>query len=317
VFEVTIKHKDESYRRQRTGPHPIIVGRDPACELATADSSVSRRHAMLWEEAGKLLIRDLGSANGTWRDTTRILGPVDLAPGDRVRVGLETTLDIRELLASTPDRNIPLLEHIGTRTLVPVLGPIFTISNDSDADFWVSDAPHGSVSVVVQPSGALRLRHAGHEVYLPKGEEFSVGDRRFRVTDILSTMGSTLSEQGHGMAYRLSVGLDPDSTAWGEISWGVGNRRYHIRGGNKALLLYLLGRPHIGIGPPASPGHWVSDETILTGIWGRAGDLNKLYVLIHRLRTDIGGVGLDGDCIEKRTGATRIHLGSDSETTLT
>jgi hypothetical protein len=42
------------------------IGRDPDCDLALADdATVSRRHALLQWEAGRWMLRDLGSKNGT------------------------------------------------------------------------------------------------------------------------------------------------------------------------------------------------------------------------------------------------------------
>lgn len=47
----------------------VFAGRDPStCQLAFADPTLSRRHAELFVDNGKLFIHDLGSANGTWVD---------------------------------------------------------------------------------------------------------------------------------------------------------------------------------------------------------------------------------------------------------
>jgi hypothetical protein len=47
-----------------------------------------------------------------------------------------------------------------------------------------------------------------------------------------------------------------------------------------------------------------------SGIWGRRGDANKLYVLLHRVRTELGAAGLDPRCVQKRPGMTRINAGA-------
>src|SRR2546430_6497785 len=50
---------------------PILIGRDPACQLHVDTPVVSRRHAeVAWTEHGWGL-RDLGSSNGTYLDGKR------------------------------------------------------------------------------------------------------------------------------------------------------------------------------------------------------------------------------------------------------
>lgn len=54
-----IRSRDEGY----------VVGRNPqAADLVLPDNSVSRRHARLMIRGQRLMIEDLGSANGTWLD---------------------------------------------------------------------------------------------------------------------------------------------------------------------------------------------------------------------------------------------------------
>jgi len=51
---------------------PTVVGRSRQAGLTVAHPMVSRRHAELFETAGLLMIRDLGSLNGTVIDGKRI-----------------------------------------------------------------------------------------------------------------------------------------------------------------------------------------------------------------------------------------------------
>ena len=50
----------------------IILGRDPSCDMAIADPSVSSRHALISTDNGIFQIKDLGSTNGTWVNGVRI-----------------------------------------------------------------------------------------------------------------------------------------------------------------------------------------------------------------------------------------------------
>ncbi len=49
-----------------------IVGRSETCDVRLLDDRVSRRHAMVWREAGKTYVVDLGSANGTTLDGSAV-----------------------------------------------------------------------------------------------------------------------------------------------------------------------------------------------------------------------------------------------------
>jgi DNA-binding NtrC family response regulator len=50
----------------------VEIGADPACQLVLQDPAVSRRHASVSQIAGRLVVRDLGSRNGTLFGGARI-----------------------------------------------------------------------------------------------------------------------------------------------------------------------------------------------------------------------------------------------------
>src|SRR5262249_61252179 len=50
----------------------VEIGADPACQLVLHDPAVSRRHASISYVAGRLVVRDLGSRNGTLFGGARI-----------------------------------------------------------------------------------------------------------------------------------------------------------------------------------------------------------------------------------------------------
>lgn len=73
---------------------PTTLGRDPAvCQVVLAgDDSVSRQHATISQRPdGTWVIRDLGSANGTWavrgRERQRVTGEHVLREGDQIDLG--------------------------------------------------------------------------------------------------------------------------------------------------------------------------------------------------------------------------------------
>jgi FHA domain len=63
------------------------VGRHPESDIFLDDITVSRRHAEFTRDAGgKVVVRDLGSLNGTYVNRERIEEQV-LSPGDEVQIG--------------------------------------------------------------------------------------------------------------------------------------------------------------------------------------------------------------------------------------
>lgn len=73
-------------------PYPLdaeetTIGRHPDCTIQLDSNMVSRRHARVFRDGPKLRVEDLQSGNGTFVNGTRLVEPVDLKHGDRVKVG--------------------------------------------------------------------------------------------------------------------------------------------------------------------------------------------------------------------------------------
>lgn len=64
----------------------LVVGRSEGCDVTIADGSVSRLHARLVADGEGVYVEDLGSANGTFVDGSRVRGRARLAGGQEVRV---------------------------------------------------------------------------------------------------------------------------------------------------------------------------------------------------------------------------------------
>jgi predicted component of type VI protein secretion system len=65
---------------------PTVIGRGRECRLCIAHPMVSRRHCELAEVEGLLVLRDLGSLNGTFIEEQRI-SEAALRPGDQFTIG--------------------------------------------------------------------------------------------------------------------------------------------------------------------------------------------------------------------------------------
>lgn len=72
----------------------IVVGRKNTCDLRIPLSSVSRQHFRVdLDDDDKLMLRDLGSSNGTFYNGERVL-EAELGAGDQIRVGPVTFIVI-------------------------------------------------------------------------------------------------------------------------------------------------------------------------------------------------------------------------------
>jgi len=74
-------------RRFRLHRAEVIIGRDAACDVPLDDGTCSRRHVRIYSpRAGRYVLEDLGSHNGTYVNGERVPSRT-LVDGDEVRVG--------------------------------------------------------------------------------------------------------------------------------------------------------------------------------------------------------------------------------------
>ena len=87
----------------------VLVGRGVEAELQLIDEKVSREHCVFEAQGTGVVVRDLGSRNGTWVNGERIQAPRLLAPNDTVGIG-ETLVvyspDVEALLARDGDSTL-------------------------------------------------------------------------------------------------------------------------------------------------------------------------------------------------------------------
>ncbi len=86
----------------RKGPKPgqqftfiqdtVALGRRDDNDVVIDDPQISRRHASLSWEEGTFVLRDLGSANGTFLNAARITEPHILREGDAISLGSDVVL---------------------------------------------------------------------------------------------------------------------------------------------------------------------------------------------------------------------------------
>ncbi len=66
----------------------LTIGRSPGCGISTSyDIYSSTLHARLVPEGGRVFVEDLGSTNGTFVNSERVVKPTKLGKGDLLQVG--------------------------------------------------------------------------------------------------------------------------------------------------------------------------------------------------------------------------------------
>jgi len=110
------------------------IGRGDECSLRPKSDAISRKHCLLLIEANQVVIRDLGSKNGTYVNGDRVEGDRALKPGDHLKVGpLEFEVMIDYGLGGDKRPKVENIAEAASRTFD---------SNASDADVtsWLEEA---------------------------------------------------------------------------------------------------------------------------------------------------------------------------------
>ncbi len=100
--QVKLRHEKTGQTFSAKG-YTIIIGRDPKAAQVVIRSDeekhVSGRHAEIqFHSDGAIVVRDLGSRNGTWVNDRRVIGDVPLQKGDKLLLGNAPTVLIVEAL---------------------------------------------------------------------------------------------------------------------------------------------------------------------------------------------------------------------------
>ena len=65
--------------------HSVLIGRHPVCDVRFDSLRVSRRHCIVIPKGVAVVVRDLGSTNGTWINGRRVAWGL-LRPGDEIAI---------------------------------------------------------------------------------------------------------------------------------------------------------------------------------------------------------------------------------------
>jgi two-component system, NtrC family, sensor kinase len=86
VLTLLVLQGPDKGRRFELPDEPVLIGRESR-QLPITDNTVSRRHAELHPEDGSWILKDMGSANGSYVNGARVNNTFSLKLGDQIRVG--------------------------------------------------------------------------------------------------------------------------------------------------------------------------------------------------------------------------------------
>ena len=89
----------------KVGNKPVVVGRGDHADLKIDDPSVSSTHAELVRRGGAIHVKDLGSTNGTFVNSSRISAETELHDGDLVKFG-EAAFELIDGALTEPEPEI-------------------------------------------------------------------------------------------------------------------------------------------------------------------------------------------------------------------
>lgn len=286
-------HQGEVVHTRLLEDDPVHIGRSSSNDLVLSTVDVSGHHAILYREAGQVLLKDLNSSNGTFLNGDRVRHAVPVQPGDSVRFGRTAVVS---LSGGAPiERLVYRLQRVDSDLVWPVRGPVFELADHADAALVFSgEEPWLAVD--------------GEQVeQVAVGEPFTVDGVPYVLCEVEGATAETVRPNDSAYPYHLEVQLGEGKAA---LLHPKSRLRCDFNTENRAALLYALGERWLADGPGPGRG-WMDDRDLAIAVWGRAHrdqGSNNLHVLVHRVRSEAGAAGFERWFIEKRRGRTRVQV---------
>ncbi len=91
-FEVKVKQGPRKGKKFEVKTEALVFGSGKEADIILEAPGVEARHAQIVFQGGQVLLEDLGTQTGTFRNGQRLLGPVQVFPGDRIGLGPNVVL---------------------------------------------------------------------------------------------------------------------------------------------------------------------------------------------------------------------------------
>ena len=176
-----------------------VVGAHADCDVRISDPTVSRRHARLHVEDGKVAVEDLSSRNGTRVDGVPVHAVTPLRPGQQLRIGA-VDARVEEVSAGEVEAAIVFARpDLRADAGMPATGGAPTASLGSLGAF-VSEALPGLLARLVRGGDELEVAQA-------------VGAALFEHTPCLDVEVRRLGPDGDGLLFAARRGEDARTPA--------------------------------------------------------------------------------------------------------
>ncbi|GMU61418.1 MAG: hypothetical protein AMXMBFR34_31810 [Myxococcaceae bacterium] len=84
---LVVIHGEDLGKKYDLSDDALIIGRSSKCDVEVDQDSVSRNHARVHHDGSRVLVKDLGSTNGTFVNDAQIEGDHRLRNGDLIKIG--------------------------------------------------------------------------------------------------------------------------------------------------------------------------------------------------------------------------------------
>jgi EAL domain-containing protein (putative c-di-GMP-specific phosphodiesterase class I) len=169
---------------------PFLVGRLPDCALCIPSAQVSKQHAQIVADAGRLYVHDLGSTNGTFVNRRRVAQREPLHDGDLLYFASEAFRVQRKSndahLRTVAEGSFVVVESLcqfdrlmSERAIVPHFQPVVTLSGGEIVGYEM--LARGTLSGLEGPGAMFQAaQRLGQEVQLSmllRSEGVRIGQR--------------------------------------------------------------------------------------------------------------------------------------------
>jgi hypothetical protein len=166
---LVIQGQDQGARFQ-VGDDPVGIGRGVRNEIRLLDTEVSRQHAQIARDAGRVVLVDRGSSNGTFLNGRQVKQAV-LSDGDRIQIG-------RSVLMFSEDRGD---ESRHAASVIDLVGRADSGDSSQIVGRVEREPPQAASTLLVRPADTSVLYRVAEETVSPSS---SVEQMLARVLDL-------------------------------------------------------------------------------------------------------------------------------------
>jgi pSer/pThr/pTyr-binding forkhead associated (FHA) protein len=180
AFQLVVLRGRSSTQTIRLGNDVTIVGRQDGCQLQIRSSQVSRKHCELTEKDGVLIVKDLGSSNGTFINGKKVSGT------QRAEHGMELSFGGVKFRVERVGQPAPVAAKKATDTAVAE-----AVEVDNDAEPILLDDGEESPSDLDSAPTIMESPPSGDETELVEG-----GSEDLEIVEQYSGTGDNVAANG-------------------------------------------------------------------------------------------------------------------------